>query len=141
MSHLEIFEMWCKEKAILYAKLTGDTPVSQRKAEVVSFQTDKEVKFFFISLKAGEVGLNLTEASHVLLLDPWWNPFSERQAVARAHRLGQKNKVNVVRFVSKNTIEEKIIKLQQAKQELSQSIVEESVIIAEVIQHIEEILS
>lgn len=141
VSHLEIFEMWCKEKAILYAKLTGDTPVSQRKAEVVSFQTDKEVKFFFISLKAGEVGLNLTEASHVLLLDPWWNPFSERQAVARAHRLGQKNKVNVVRFVSKNTIEEKIIKLQQTKQELSQSIVEESVIIAEVIQHIEEILS
>ena len=65
------------------------------------------MSFFFISLKAGEVGLNLTKASYVLLLDPWWNPFSERQAIARAHRIGQENKVNVIRFVSKDSIEEK----------------------------------
>lgn len=141
VSHLEIFEEFCNENNIKYAKLTGNTPTSERKTEVETFQTDKNVRFFFISLKAGEVGLNLTEASFVLLLDPWWNPFSERQAIARAHRLGQKNKVNVVRFVSKNTIEEKIIKLQQNKTQLSENIVEESTILSEVIQRIDEILS
>ncbi|MDO4781809.1 MAG: SNF2-related protein, partial [Capnocytophaga felis] len=140
VSHLEIFEKWCNQQGVQYAKLTGEVPTQQRKAEVEAFQNNKQVKFFFISLKAGEVGLNLTEASHVLLLDPWWNPFSERQAIARAHRLGQKNKVNVARFVSKNTIEEKIIKLQQTKKELSQNIVEENALAAEVIQHIDEIL-
>ncbi len=136
VSHLAIFEAWCKENKVRYAKLTGEVPTDERKSQVESFQNDKTVKFFFISLKAGEVGLNLTEASHVLLLDPWWNPFSEKQAIARAHRLGQKNKVNVIRFVSKNTIEEKIIKLQQSKKELSQNIVEENKLVAEVIQQI-----
>ncbi|MFK8271063.1 DEAD/DEAH box helicase [Capnocytophaga stomatis] len=140
VSHLEIFEKWCNEQGVQYAKLTGEVPTQQRKAEVEAFQSNRQVKFFFISLKAGEVGLNLTEASHVLLLDPWWNPFSERQAIARAHRLGQKNKVNVARFVSKNTIEEKIIKLQQTKKELSQNIVEETALVAEVIEKIDEIL-
>lgn len=136
VSHLAIFEDWCKKNGIRYAKLTGEVPTDERKSQVEAFQNDKNVKFFFISLKAGEVGLNLTEASHVLLLDPWWNPFSEKQAIARAHRLGQKNKVNVIRFVAKNTIEEKIIKLQQTKKELSQNIVEENKLIAEVIQQI-----
>lgn len=141
VSHLEIYESWCKTNNIRYAKLIGSVPTSERKAEVEAFQKDASVKFFFISLKAGEVGLNLTEASHVLLLDPWWNPFSEKQAISRAHRLGQKNKVNVIRFVSKDTIEEKIIKLQQTKKELSQNIVEETTLVTEVIQHIDEFLS
>lgn len=137
ISHLAIFEQWCEEKGVRYAKLTGSVPTEERKKEVEAFQTDKSVQFFFISLKAGEVGLNLTEASHVLLLDPWWNPFSEKQAIARAHRLGQKNKVHVVRFVSKNTIEEKIINLQQTKKELSQSIVDENSILNEIIENIQ----
>ncbi|MDO4229406.1 MAG: DEAD/DEAH box helicase [Capnocytophaga sp.] len=141
VSHLKIYETWCKANNIRYAKLTGNIPTAERKAEVEAFQTDTSVKFFFISLKAGEVGLNLTEASHVLLLDPWWNPFSEKQAISRAHRLGQKNKVNVIRFVSKDTIEEKIIKLQQTKKELSQNIVEETALVTEIIQHIDEFLS
>ncbi|CEN39400.1 SNF2 family N-terminal domain protein [Capnocytophaga cynodegmi] len=140
VTHLEIFQQWCQQEGIRYVTLTGNVPTAQRKAEVEAFQNDKSVKFFFISLKAGEVGLNLTQASHVLLLDPWWNPFSEKQAIARAHRLGQKNKVNVVRFVSKNTIEEKIIRLQQTKKELSQNIVEETAFVSEVIEHIEDIL-
>ncbi|MDO5106002.1 DEAD/DEAH box helicase [Capnocytophaga sp.] len=141
ISHLAIFEHWCQENKIQYAKLTGEISSGERKKQVESFQNNKNVLFFFISLKAGEVGLNLTEASHVLLLDPWWNPFSEKQAIARAHRLGQKNKVNVIRFVSKNTIEEKIIRLQQTKKELSQNIVEENRLVAEIIEHIDDFLS
>ncbi|MDO4880134.1 MAG: SNF2-related protein [Capnocytophaga sp.] len=140
VSHLSIYEQWCKENKIKYATLTGETPTANRKAEVEKFQKDKNVKFFFISLKAGEVGLNLTSASYVFLLDPWWNPFSERQAIARAHRLGQENKVNVVRFVSKNTIEEKIIKLQQQKTELSQNIIEENTIINDILVNLNQIL-
>lgn len=140
VSHLVIFEQWCIENNLKYAKLTGSVPTDERKKEVEAFQNQPEVTFFFISLKAGEVGLNLTKASHVLLLDPWWNPFSEKQAIARAHRLGQKNKVNVIRFVSKNTIEEKIIRLQESKKELSQNIVDDTAIIHDVMQHIDEIL-
>ena len=96
--------------------------------------------FFFISLKAGEVGLNLTAASYVLLLDPWWNPFTERQAIGRAHRLGQENKVNVIRFVSRNTLEEKIIHLQQSKKELSEHLIEEDTLKNEALEHLEELL-
>lgn len=140
VSHLMIYEEWCKNHKIKYASLTGETPIAQRKSQVEIFQKDKSVSFFFISLKVGEVGLNLTAASYVLLLDPWWNPFSERQAIARAHRLGQENKVNVIRFVSKNTIEEKIIKLQQRKTALSENIIEENILMKEVLSNLKEIL-
>lgn len=141
VSHLALYEQWCKAKGVKYSKLTGSTPTEQRRNEVEAFQQQKDVSFFFISLKAGEVGLNLTEASYVLLLDPWWNPFSERQAIGRAHRLGQKNKVNVVRFVSKDTIEEKIIRLQAAKTELFEDIVGEKRFISEIMEHFEELIS
>ena len=140
VSHLMIYEEWCKNHKIKFASLTGETPVAQRKSQVEMFQKDKSVSFFFISLKAGEVGLNLTAASYVLLLDPWWNPFSERQAISRAHRLGQENKVNVIRFVSKNTIEEKIIKLQQRKTALSENIIEENILMKDVLSNLKEIL-
>ncbi len=130
-SHLEIYQRWCDEQKIKYALLTGATALPDRKVQVERFQKDKEVPFFFISLKAGEVGLNLTAASYVLLLDPWWNPFAERQAIARAHRLGQEQKVNVIRFVSQHTLEEKIIRLQQHKRELSKHIIEEDTLMKE----------
>ena len=130
-SHLEIYQRWCDEQKIKYALLTGATALPDRKVQVERFQKDKEVPFFFISLKAGEVGLNLTAASYVLLLDPWWNPFAERQAIARAHRLGQEQKVNVIRFVSQHTLEEKIIRLQQHKRELSEHIIEEDTLMKE----------
>ena len=106
----------------------------------MQFQEEEDILFFFISLKAGEVGLNLTEASYVLLLDPWWNPFSEKQAIARAHRIGQKNKVNVVRFVSKDSIEEKILHLQKTKTELFENVVDEGTFIKEVISHMSSLL-
>ena len=92
VKHLELFEAWCKTHKIKYSKLTGATATHERKSQVEAFQNQEDVSFFFISLKAGEVGLNLTKASYVLLLDPWWNPFSERQAIARAHRIGQETK-------------------------------------------------
>ena len=139
-SHLALYEDWCKKEKIKHVSLTGATPLEARKIAVERFQNDKEVSFFFISLKAGEVGLNLTAASYVLLLDPWWNPFTERQAIGRAHRLGQENKVNVIRFVSRNTLEEKIIRLQQSKKELSEHLIEEDTLKNEALEHLEELL-
>ena len=139
-SHLALYENWCKKEKIKYVSLTGATPLEARKIAVERFQNDKEVSFFFISLKAGEVGLNLTAASYVLLLDPWWNPFTERQAIGRAHRLGQENKVNVIRFVSRNTLEEKIIRLQQSKKELSEHLIEEDTLKNDALEHLEELL-
>ena len=98
--------------------LTGET---RNREEVVNdFQNNTENRFFLISLKAGGLGLNLTAADYVFLLDPWWNPASEMQAINRAHRIGQKNKVFVYRFISAETIEEKIIKLQERKSELAE---------------------
>jgi SNF2 family DNA or RNA helicase len=88
-----------------------------RQKEVESFQ-DGENQIFLISLKAGGVGLNLTAANYIFLMDPWWNPAVENQAIDRAHRIGQKNKVTVYRPIIKNSIEEKVLVLQQAKKEL-----------------------
>ena len=124
VSHLAVYEKWCKEQKIDFCKLIGSTKINDRQQEINKFQENHDIKIFFISLKSGGVGLNLTAASYVLLLDPWWNPFAEKQAIARAHRLGQTNKVNSVRFISKKTIEEKIILLQEKKQFLSESILE-----------------
>lgn len=140
VKHLSLFEEWCKAHRVKYVSLTGQTPTAERKTRVMQFQEEEDILFFFISLKAGEVGLNLTEASYVLLLDPWWNPFSEKQAIGRAHRIGQKNKVNVVRFVSKDTIEEKILHLQKTKTELFENVVDEGTFIKEVISHMSSLL-
>ncbi|WP_428224306.1 DEAD/DEAH box helicase [Flavobacterium sp.] len=126
VSHLELYENWCATNNIRYCSLTGSTASGARENAVKQFQEDESTLFFFISLKAGGVGLNLTKASYIVILDPWWNPFAEKQAIARAHRIGQENKVNVVRFITQNTIEEKILKLQENKKELSESIIDES---------------
>ena len=80
---------------------------------------------FLISLKAGGVGLNLTSASVVIHFDPWWNPAIENQATDRAHRFGQKNVVEVIKLISKDTIEEKILLLQEDKKELIESLMDE----------------
>lgn len=140
VSHLAIYEDWCQKEKFKYVSLTGATSLEGRQRAVEQFQNNQDVSFFFISLKAGEVGLNLTAASYVLLLDPWWNPFSERQAIGRAHRMGQQHKVNVIRFVSRNTLEEKIIHLQQSKKELSEHLIEEDNLKNEALEHLEELL-
>jgi len=122
VKHLELYTVWCRENQIRFCTITGETTPSNREKAVIEFQEDATL-LFFISLKAGGVGLNLTAASYILLLDPWWNPFAENQAIGRAHRIGQKNKVSVVRFISKDTIEEKIVALQQKKKDISSSII------------------
>ncbi|SHM47795.1 DEAD/DEAH box helicase [Flavobacterium chilense] len=141
VTNLGFYTDWCKQNKIQYCEITGDTPASKREQQVKLFQEKEEPLLFFISLKAGGVGLNITKASYVLFLDPWWNPFAEKQGVGRAHRIGQLNKVNVVRFISKNTVEEKIINLQENKKLLSDSLLEESYINDELEVNLEYILS
>jgi len=140
VTNLNFYTDWCKENKIDFCEITGETPASKREQEVKRFQEKENPLLFFISLKAGGVGLNITKASYVLFLDPWWNPFAEKQGVGRAHRIGQMNKVNVIRFISKNTVEEKIIKLQENKKLLSDSLLEESFINDEIEDNLEYIL-
>lgn len=106
-----------------YAYLDGSTPVRRRDAEIARFRAG-EASVFLISLKAGGFGLNLTEADYVFLLDPWWNPASEAQAVDRAHRIGQAKQVMVYRLVAQDTIEEKVMALKARKGELVASILD-----------------
>jgi non-specific serine/threonine protein kinase len=141
VSNLAFYEKWCQEKNIDFCKLTGDTKLSERALAVKRFQENESPLLFFISLKAGGVGLTITKASYVLFLDPWWNPFSEQQGIGRAHRIGQENKVNVIRFISKNTVEEKIIKLQESKKLLSDSLLEDDFVSSEIEKHLDFILA
>ncbi len=120
---ITIFQNECETNGWNYVSLTGKDNQKQRKASVDAFQTDEKVSFFFISLKAGGTGLNLTAADYVFILDPWWNPFAEKQAIARAHRIGQEKPVTVIRYIAKETIEEKILKLQKRKTDLSNDII------------------
>uniref|UniRef100_A0A4W5L8P1 Uncharacterized protein n=1 Tax=Hucho hucho TaxID=62062 RepID=A0A4W5L8P1_9TELE len=128
VSNLDFYKAWCKENKIDFCELTGDTPLKEREYQVNRFQEQEKPLLFFISLKAGGVGLNITKASYVVFLDPWWNPFSEKQGIGRAHRIGQLNKVNVIRFIAKNTVEEKIIRLQESKKLLADSLLDENYI-------------
>jgi len=96
---------------------------SQRQKEVLRFQEDRSVSIFLLSLKAGAYGLNLTAADYVFILDPWWNPSVENQAVDRTHRIGQTQKVFSYKFVTRNSIEEKILKLQKKKLQLSEALI------------------
>jgi len=116
VEHLKLYRNYLDEKQIDYCYLDGST--KDRRGEVERFQNDDKPQVFLLSLKAGGVGLNLTRASYVFLLDPWWNPAAEAQAFDRAHRIGQQNKVFVYKFITRNTIEEKILKLQEEKLQL-----------------------
>ena len=109
------------EEGIDYCYLDGST--RDRAKQVDRFQQDESVQAFLISLKAGGVGLNLTAAEYVFLLDPWWNPAVEHQAVDRSHRIGQKKTVIYYKFITENSIEEKILKLQQKKSKLSEDLI------------------
>lgn len=115
--HLGIVKEYLDQEKIKYAYLDGTT--KDRQGQVKSFQEDDGVKIFLISLKAGGVGLNLTAAEYVFLLDPWWNPAVEAQAIDRAHRIGQENKVIIYKFITRNTVEEKIMALQERKMALA----------------------
>jgi SNF2 family DNA or RNA helicase len=108
-------------RGVTYEYLDGRT--RDRAARVKRFQTDPACPAFLISLKAGGTGLNLTAADYVFLLDPWWNPAVEAQAIDRAHRIGQERRVFAYRLVARETVEEKIIELQRRKRELADAII------------------
>ncbi|MCC6283352.1 MAG: DEAD/DEAH box helicase [Saprospiraceae bacterium] len=120
--HLQLYRATWETEKQPYAWLTGDTAQTDRGKEVERFQSDQTVQAFLMTLGAGGVGLNLTAADYVFLLDPWWNPAKEDQAIARAHRIGRLHPVTALRFISRGTIEEKILLLQERKRALGKDL-------------------
>jgi superfamily II DNA or RNA helicase len=120
-SFLAIVRNRLDKENVKYEYLDGRT--RDRATPVEHFQNDPECKLFLISLKAGGLGLNLTAAEYVFLLDPWWNPAVEAQAIDRAHRIGQTRQVFAYRLIAKNTVEEKVLQLQQTKRDLADAII------------------
>lgn len=120
---LKIIKKDIENLNIPYAYLDGQTPLKERRKQIQIFQEDESVRIFLISLKAGGVGLNLTAADYIYLVDPWWNPMIEEQAIDRAHRIGQTKNIFSYRMICKNSIEEKILLLQQKKSKLAQDLI------------------
>ncbi len=112
------------QRRLPYAYLDGST--RNRQQVIDRFQTDPSIPLFLLSLKAGGLGINLTAADYVLIFDPWWNPAVERQAVDRSHRIGQTKPVFVYRLITKETIEERILRLQEQKSALAAELIEEN---------------
>lgn len=121
VKHLELLRRQLEKQKYQYAYLDGST--RDRQAQVDKFMQRPDVPVFLLSIKAGGTGLNLTAADYVFLLDPWWNPAVEAQAIDRAHRIGQENKVIVYKFITQNTVEEKILLLQQKKRKLAEGLI------------------
>ncbi|RQO67755.1 helicase SNF2 [Pedobacter sp. KBW06] len=121
VKHLNIFKQYFDQESIPFSYLDGAT---KNRGEIVAeFQENTELKVFLISIKAGGVGLNLTQADYVFILDPWWNPAVEQQAIDRTHRIGQEKKVFIYKFIAKDTVEEKILALQNRKKRLASSLI------------------
>ncbi len=121
VKHLNIFKSHFEKEGIPFAYLDGAT---RNRGEIVAdFQQNTDLKVFLISIKAGGVGLNLTQADYVFILDPWWNPAVEQQAIDRTHRIGQEKKVFIYKFIAKDTVEEKILALQNRKKRLASSLI------------------
>ena len=116
-TYLDHIQNKIRERTWNFARIDGSQNLKKRQAEVDRFQNG-EAQVFLISLKAGGVGLNLTAASYIFLMDPWWNPAVENQAIDRAYRIGQENKLTVYRPIIKDSVEEKVIVLQNSKKEL-----------------------
>lgn len=123
--YLNIIENGLRDRGFKCLRLDGSTPVPQRKKLVESFQNSDEPTVFLISLKAGGRGLNLTKATYVYHMDPWWNPAVENQASDRAHRIGQTEQVTIIRLIMRHTIEEKMMTLKAKKTELYKAILED----------------
>ncbi|MBM4131652.1 DEAD/DEAH box helicase, partial [bacterium] len=118
---LKLVKVGLEKRDIAYAYLDGRT--RDRQARVDAFQADPELPVFLISLKAGGVGLNLTAADYVIHLDPWWNPAVEMQASDRAHRIGQTRPVIITKLIARDTVEEKILELQERKRALVRNLI------------------
>ncbi len=138
VSQLAIYKQWMEAQKIDYCYLDGSMTNDARQKMVNRFQ-EGDVPFFLISLKAGGFGLNLTQADYVFMIDPWWNPAVERQAIDRAHRIGQTQNVFIYKFITKDTVEEKILALQEKKKLLAENIIEEDASIIKQID-VEEIM-
>ena len=121
VKHLELVRKRIEKEGWKYSMLTGQT--TGRGNIIEQFQQDPNNHIFLISLKAGGVGLNLTSADYVFIVDPWWNPATENQAISRAHRMGQKKHVFVYRFITQGSIEEKIQQLQSRKSSLAEKFI------------------
>ena len=124
VQHLSLLKTYLDGKSMPYLYIAGSVSSAERKELVDRFQSQNEAMVFLISLKAGGTGLNLTAADYVFLLDPWWNPAVERQAMDRTHRIGQDKPVFVYKFITKDSIEEKIVNLQARKQKVSDDILD-----------------
>ena len=121
-SMLDLIQDPLKRADFGFVRLDGTMPQAQREQSIQTFKKDARITVFLISMKAGGLGLNLTEANHVFILDPWWSPSIEAQAIDRVHRIGQTKPVTVTRFVIQNSIEERILALQERKQLLAKSV-------------------
>jgi SNF2 family DNA or RNA helicase len=117
-SLLDLLEIPINRKGWKYCRFDGSMNITERNESVATFTDDPDVKIMLVSLKAGNAGLNLIAASHVILFDPFWNPYVEDQAIDRAHRIGQLKDVFVHRLLIENTVEDRIIHLQEQKREL-----------------------
>lgn len=122
-SMLDLLDEELTKNEIAHFKLTGTTPSEERFRLVEEFNNNEEIKVFLISLKAGGTGLNLIGADTVIHYDPWWNFSSENQASDRVHRIGQKNNVQIIKMITKDSIEEKILELQNKKKDLFEKVV------------------
>ena len=112
-----------KELGVVYEYFDGSTSAADREKAINHFQNDDECRVFLISLKAGGVGLNLTAADYVYIVDPWWNPAVEQQAIDRTHRIGQTKNIFAYRMICTDTVEDKILKLQDRKRALARDLI------------------
>jgi SNF2 family DNA or RNA helicase len=112
-----------KENEIPFDYFDGSTPPIERERAIQNFQNNENSRVFLISLKAGGVGLNLTAADYVYIVDPWWNPAVEQQAIDRTHRIGQTKNIFAYRMICKDTIEDKILQLQERKRILAKELI------------------
>ncbi len=120
---LGIFKKYLQDEGKPFCYIDGSYSSKQRQQEVEKFQKQKTADVFLISLRAGGVGLNLTEADYVFIVDPWWNPAVERQATDRSYRIGQTKNVFNYKFITRNTVEEKILTLQKKKLQLAETLI------------------
>jgi len=122
---LSLIRQELEKQKIPYVYFDGSTSATERERAIQQFQNDEDCRVFLISLKAGGIGLNLTAADYVYIVDPWWNPAVEQQAIDRTHRIGQTKNIFAYRLICKDTIEEKMLILQERKRALASDLVSE----------------
>ncbi len=121
---LDIIAEVLQRQGLPFRMITGETPLAKRQKLVDEFQASETPLTFLLSLKAAGTGLTLTRADYVFMFDPWWNPAVEQQAIDRTHRIGQENPVFAYKFVTANTVEEKVMQLLQQKRELFSAVLD-----------------